>query len=102
MPFLHFDTDNSDLNIGLWRVEETEMFFLTRLKLFEHEWQKLSTISHPQKRLEWLSSRLCLKEILKISNQDQVQSLNKPTGKPYLSSESHAISYSLKGNLGFR
>lgn len=94
MPFLHFETGDPNLVLGLWRLEENEIFFLTQLKLYEHEWQKLGTISHPQKRLEWLSSRLCLKEILKISHRDRIESLNQVSGKPYLSNNSHFISYS--------
>lgn len=93
MPFLQFETNNPDIKIGLWRLEESEMFFLTRLKLYEHEWLRLSTLNHPQKRLEWLSSRLCLKEILNISHLERVESLNAQNGKPYLSNHSHKIGY---------
>ncbi len=93
MPFLHYDTKTSEVALGIWRLEEDEMFFHTRLKLYEHEWQQLANIKHPQKRLEWLSSRLCMKEILKISHTDRIESLSANNGKPYLSNKSHFICY---------
>ena len=93
MPFLKYETEFDNVNAGIWRLEEDEMFFHSRLKLYEHEWEKLATIRHPQKRLEWLSSRLCLKELLKISHTDRVESLNNQNGKPYLSDNSHFICY---------
>ncbi len=93
MPFLKYDTKSLDVSLGIWRLEEDEMFFHTRLKLYEHEWQQLANIKHPQKRLEWLSSRLCMKEILKISHTDRIESLSANNGKPYLSNNSHFICY---------
>ena len=93
MPFLQYNTKAEDVHAGLWRLEEDEMFFHTRLKLYEHEWEKLATIRHPQKRLEWLSSRLCMKELLKISHTDRIESLSQQNGKPYLSNNSHFICY---------
>ena len=93
MPFLKYHTECQDVDAGIWRLEEDEMYFHSRLKLYEHEWEKLATIKHPQKRLEWLSSRLCLKELLKIPHTDRIESLNNHNGKPYLSNNSHFICY---------
>lgn len=94
MPYIQLNTNFPGVSLGLWQVEEEEIFFLTRLKLYENEWKRLSRISHPQKRLEWLSSRLCMKELLKISNTQRVEALNSHNGKPYLSNNSHRISFS--------
>lgn len=94
MPYIQLNTNLSGVNLGLWQVEEEEIFFLTRLKLYENEWKRLSFISHPQKRLEWLSSRLCMKELLKISNTQRVEALNLHNGRPYLSDNSYSISFS--------
>jgi phosphopantetheinyl transferase len=94
MPFIPLTSFTPELTIGAWRIEEEELFFLERIKLYENEWVRLAQIEHPQKRLEWLSSRLCLKEILKIANTTRVESLNAQSGKPYLSNHSHYISYS--------
>lgn len=93
MPFIPLESRMPDIDLGLWKIEEDELYFLERVKLYENEWTRLSDILHPQKRLEWLSSRLCLKELLKIANHTRVESLNTVTGKPYLSNNSHYISY---------
>ena len=95
MPYIRIDHDGPEkesVRLGMWKVEEPEDFFLSRLNIYENEEKKLASISHPIKRLEWLSSRLCLKELLKITHR--VESLNEETGKPYLSDFSHHISYS--------
>jgi 4'-phosphopantetheinyl transferase len=93
MPFIPLRSTISDVSLGVWKIEEPEIFFLERVKLYENEWLRLSKIKHPQKRLEWLSSRLCLKELLKINNHIRVESLNNTNGKPYLTNNPHYISY---------
>ena len=93
MSFIALHTEISNLLLGAWKIDEDELFFLTRLKLYENEWKKLATISHPNKRLEWLSSRLCMKELLKIDHLDRVESLSAQDGKPYLSNHTYQISY---------
>jgi 4'-phosphopantetheinyl transferase len=91
MPFMVHPAQLPDVAIGLWKIEEEEDFFLDRLSLYAREWERFNAISHPQKRLEWLSSRLCLKELLKIDQP--VESLNQLSGRPYLTDNSHHISY---------
>lgn len=92
MPFIPLKPENPNISLAMWKVEEDEDFFRSRLNIYENEEQILSRISHPHKRLEWLSSRLCLKELLNITHR--VESLNETTGKPYLSDNSFNISYS--------
>lgn len=92
MPFLQLPTEGDKVMLGIWKVEEDEAFFRSRLNIYANEQRILEGISHPQKRIEWLSSRLCLKELLKINHE--VESLNAPTGAPYLSDHSFNISYS--------
>lgn len=94
MSFIPYDTNDTNIKLGIWEVEEGEMFFLTQLKMYEHEWCRLEKIMHPQKRLEWLSSRLIIKKLLRIEHDQRVESLNADNGKPYLSNNSHNISYS--------
>ncbi|GAB4425959.1 MAG: 4'-phosphopantetheinyl transferase superfamily protein [Bacteroidia bacterium] len=94
MPFLRLESHMPDVSLGVWKIEEDELYFLERVKLYEHEWVRLGEIMHPQKRLEWLSSRLCLKDLISIANHTRVESLSTASGKPYLSSNSHFISYS--------
>ncbi|MDX2250186.1 MAG: 4'-phosphopantetheinyl transferase superfamily protein [Bacteroidia bacterium] len=93
MPFIQLKNTIPGVSVGVWKIEEPEIYFLERIKLYENEWARLAEIKHPQKRLEWLSSRLCMKEILKIANHMRVESLNGKNGKPYLTNNSHNISY---------
>jgi len=92
MPFLPIDLNHPEISLAMWHVEEDEPYFRDRLNIYPNEQEILARISHPQKRLEWLSSRLCLKELLEIRHP--VESLNESTGKPYLSDYSFHISYS--------
>lgn len=93
MPFIHIESILPDVDLGAWAITEDELFFLERVKLYENEWKRLARIAHPVKRLEWLSSRLCLKELLDISDSSRIESLNMETGKPYLTNDPHHISY---------
>ena len=92
MPFINLQSESPGVTLGIWRIVEDEEFFLSKLNIYENEARILSSISHPLKRLEWLSSRLCLKELLNIHHK--VESLNRVDGKPYLSDGSYHISYS--------
>lgn len=92
MPFIPLKNIDERIILGMWKVEEDANYFHSRLNIYENEARILESISHPQRRLEWLSSRLCLKELLKINHE--VESLNETTGKPYLSDHSFHISYS--------
>ncbi|RMG20140.1 MAG: 4'-phosphopantetheinyl transferase superfamily protein [Bacteroidetes bacterium] len=93
MAFIPLKSETPEVLLGAWKIEEEELYFFTRLKLYENEWKRLASISHPHKRLEWLSSRLCLKELLKIGHTDRVESLSSQEGKPYLSNHPYKISY---------
>lgn len=92
MAYIELPDVHAGVSLGMWKVEETEDYFRSRLSIYENEQRILEGISHPQKRLEWLSSRLCLKQLLQITHR--VESLNAPTGQPYLSDHSFHISYS--------
>ncbi len=93
MPYITHNSSIPGVSIGVWQIEEDEWYFLSRVKLYENEWQRLSKITHPQKRLEWLSSRLCMKELLEIADTTRVESLNSQNGKPFLTNNPHFISY---------
>lgn len=93
MPFIPFQSLLPDIVLGAWHITETELFFMDKVKLFAREWQQLAGIKHPQKRLEWLSSRLCMKELLQISDSSFTESLREENGTPYLSNNPHSISY---------
>ena len=96
MSYIPLELEDNRIKIGLWKIEEDEKFFRDRLNIYENEEQILEKIRHPRKKLEWLSSRLCLKKILNINHR--VESLNEITGRPFLSDSSYHISYSHSKN----
>jgi 4'-phosphopantetheinyl transferase len=96
MSYMPLELEDKRIKIGLWKIEEDEKYFRDRLNIYENEEKILSNISHPRKKLEWLSSRLCLKTILDITHR--VESLNETTGRPFLSDSSYHISYSHSNN----
>ena len=94
MPFITIESHIPNTSLGLWKIEEDEYYFLERVKLYDNEWVQLGKVIHPKKRLEWLSSRLCLKHLLDIKDTSRIESLRMDSGKPYLSNQSYNISYS--------
>lgn len=82
MPFIPVNISNEDIFIGIWKVDssENESFFRERLVLFESEEEKLERIKVPEKRLEWLASRLALKTCLPFTDPLEVK--NTLTGEP--------------------
>ncbi|MFD1819009.1 4'-phosphopantetheinyl transferase superfamily protein [Pseudarcicella hirudinis] len=49
--------------IVLWKIEEQASFFSEYLGNAENVISELGNISHPQKQLEWLASRTCVKHL---------------------------------------
>lgn len=96
MSYLPIELENDRLKIGLWKIEEDEQFFRDRLNIYENEEKVLAKLRHPRKKLEWLSSRLCMKKILNITHR--VESLNEQTGRPFLTGSPYHISYSHSNN----
>ena len=87
------------LLVSVWHVTEDEDFFLDRLTLYERELSKLDSFSHPERRLLWLASRYCLKDMLGLdSTQAHVESLSMKSGAPFLSDNSFEISFSHSHN----
>ena len=91
MPLQMLDTGLPNVQLGLWTIREVmEEAYLDQLVLSPTEQGQLDSITHPDKRMEWLSSRLCLKQMLQ---RPDVEVLNTDEGKPYLSDHSHQISF---------
>ena len=82
MPFIPIAAPEDDIFMGIWEVgaDEDEDFFRKRLNLFESEEQKLDRIKVPERRLEWLASRLALKTSLPFKQPLEIQ--NSATGEP--------------------
>lgn len=91
----HIQSTVPGLPVSVWRVTEDEKFFLDRLTLHEGELSKLNSFTHPERRLLWLASRYCLKDMLGLnSDLAHVESLSTNAGAPFLSDNSFKISFS--------
>jgi len=82
--------------LGLWRIEETETYFLDRLELFPSEVQQLSKIKG-RLRLEWLASRWLLHTMSGRTLRGAC--LKDEFGKPYLTDSTFNISISHSWNM---
>ncbi|MCS7027466.1 MAG: 4'-phosphopantetheinyl transferase superfamily protein [Bacteroidia bacterium] len=92
MPYIPVVTSDASIRIGLWHTLETEQELYRLLTLTEREELSLSKCVNPKRRLQWLSSRCCLKETL--CSQQFVEMLADENGKPYIYPPTHHISVS--------
>ena len=90
MPLFYQHTINEFSKLGIWKIEETEVFFSRKIPLQRD-------ISHPHKRLQHLAGRYLLQflfpdfpyELIKIAD----------TRKPFLSNEAYHFSISHCGDF---
>lgn len=92
MPYVPIVTLDSNIKLGLWHTTEEEDVLYSMLTLTEREEMALAKCASPKRRLQWLSSRCCLKETL--SPKQFVEMLSDEHGKPYLYPSTHHISVS--------
>lgn len=89
MPVFFLHQINETTRLGIWKIEETEEFFLSNVPLQQE-------VTHPLKRLQHLAGRFLLQflfpgfpyELIKIAD----------TRKPYLASEQYHFSISHCGD----
>lgn len=77
--------------IGLWKIEEKEVFFLEQLLLTREEERYIAKIKG-HRRLEWLASRLLLHKM--TGRKKRSASLKDENGKPFLIDSLYDISIS--------
>lgn len=82
--------------IGIWRLEEAESFFLEQLQLEASEALQLSRIQG-KKRLEWLAVRQLVHRM--SGSAERIPFLKDAWGKPHLRDVSREVSISHSGNL---
>jgi 4'-phosphopantetheinyl transferase EntD len=85
----------NDCLLGIWEIQESLDVLLGKLNLTEEEYNVLNSFQSYQRKLEWLSVRVLINEILEkecliVYNADR---------KPFLSDNSHNISISHSHNL---
>lgn len=61
MPIYFNQKLNENQILCIWKIEETVKFYCDYLQVTENQLEQLSNSTHPQKQIEWLASRTCLK-----------------------------------------
>jgi 4'-phosphopantetheinyl transferase len=80
MPFFHQHIINKEAELAIWRIEESEDWFLTRLILSDLESKQLEIIKG-HRRLEWLAVRYLTSQLLGGQSGAMVKD---EFGKPHL------------------
>jgi len=96
MPLLEHRCFNSQGELGLWRITETEEWFTARLKLHAEEEQQLDRIKGDRRR-EWLAARHLVH--LMSGRTERTPFYKDEHGKPYLKDSDWHISISHSGKL---
>lgn len=83
MPFIPFEVSlQPGVMAGFWKIQENESYFRERLILWPEEQKVLSSVRAENKRLQWLASRLVIRELKQP--RGQVISISAEDGKPLL------------------
>ncbi len=91
MPLLFHQTYNTGVEIGLWRIEEPELWFIEQMNLFPDEEALIATITGHRK-LEWLAGRWLLHYM--SGRKVRGACLKDEHGKPFLENSKLEISLS--------
>ena len=89
MPVFFQQQINESTRLGVWKIEETEEFFLRNVPLHRD-------VTHPKKRLQHLAGRFLLQYLFPDFPYDQIQIAD--TRKPFLAGEGYQFSISHCGD----
>ncbi len=89
MPLFYQQNINVTTKLAIWKIEETEDFFLQNVSL-------LQKINHPHKRLQHLAGRYLLKFLFPNFPNNEI--IIADTNKPFLLNEQYHFSISHCGN----
>jgi phosphopantetheinyl transferase len=89
LPLFYQHTINQSTKLGIWQIEEEEIFFLQKVPLQQ-------SITHPHKRLQHLAGRYLLQYLFPDFPYSEI--LIADTRKPYLPNEQYHFSISHCGN----
>ena len=92
MPFIQSFTTNSGSHIALFQHVETEQELLTLYSLTVVEQTEYNAITKPHRRLQWLSTKIALQQVLQLS--ENILLYKDKHGKPFLKNQMHHISIS--------
>ena len=90
MALLMKDTIEDDCLLGMWEINETFEHLYSKVKLSESEEIRLQSFKNEQRKSEWLSVRVLIKDLVK----DDALIVYNADRKPFLSDRSHNISIS--------
>jgi 4'-phosphopantetheinyl transferase len=94
MPTAKVEIIHQSSSLLLWEIKESEEMLQNAYRPKPHELVELKEITHPVKKQEWLSSRLCLSELcghMKVSYNGIIKDIY---GKPHLQGNDAQISIS--------
>ncbi len=94
MPLLLQEKINSHSSWALWLITEEVESLLQKLSLSSREYAEFELIRIKQKQLEWLSSRLLLKELARQHQLQPAEIIKDSFGKPCLTSADGYVSLS--------
>jgi phosphopantetheinyl transferase len=92
MPSIAIPNPSTDIQLGLWQITETLEELLESLDLNLIDQNHLQTITHPQKQLEFLASRLLIKTLLSNQFIDYQGIIKNQFNQPALFSLPHQVS----------
>ena len=92
MPLFQLNGGDNDFNWAIWRIEESEEELWRRLLPKSESQHEFLSIHHPQKRLEWLASRLVIQSLVNNLGLDYQGIYKDAFGKPHLSQIQYPIS----------
>ncbi len=91
MPLVFHNTYTNSVEIGLWKIEESELWFIEQMDLFPDEEEMIAKIEGHRK-LEWLAGRWLLHWM--SGRKIRGACLKDEFGKPYLENSKLQISIS--------
>jgi len=95
MGILHKNNLSEDSLLGVWKITETFNDLFSQVNLNSDETTILNNFSNNKRKIEWLCTRLLLKE---LTNSD-LKIIYNEEGKPYLDNNFYNISISHSKSL---
>lgn len=92
MPIIDMPIESTEIHLGLWQIKETLEELLEKLALNVIDKNYLEAISHPQKQLEFLASRLLIKTMLNTLSIDYQGVIKNELNRPALFEHTYHIS----------
>lgn len=84
MPIIRQWTVFEECSLLIWEISEPVEELLEELTITAEEWEEYEGISHPQKRLEWLTGRRAMQTLVEASGRPYVGMRKDNYGKPFL------------------